>query len=181
MSWLHVTVCHVFFENIISFSSSSFSFSNVFVLVHKWFFSCSPCLRSQQSKSNKLCRVCVLLHNPELRKTYNCLKWWMVLGERMDFLKCKDRRPLKVKVGLILWTPLDPCFIQSPDTKVINNCYSTSHLSPKPVNNIWDYHYFVTAICAINQRRLISSKIALASVMNGINQLHSYYKVSRYV
>ena len=75
-------------------------------------------------------------------------------------------------LGLILWTQLDPCFSQSSDTKVVNNCNSTSCLSQNPVNNMWDYHlFFITTICVVNHPRLINLKIALVSIIKQFKKI----------
>ena len=60
-----------------------------------------------------------------------------------------------------------PMLQQLPDTKVVTNCNSTNHSSPKPANNMWDSHlFFITTICAVNHRRSISLKTALARVIS---------------
>ena len=58
-----------------------------------------------------------------------------------------------------------PILSESPDNKVVTNCDSSNHLSPKTPNT-WDFHlFFVTTICAVNHHRLIDSKITLVSVI----------------
>ena len=42
----------------------------------------------------------------------------------------------------MLWTQLDPRFSQSAINKVVTNCYSTNHLSPKHVIRMWSYRLF---------------------------------------
>ena len=91
--------------------------------------------------------------------THNCPKWWLILDESADFCNSKDRRPNLSRLqilGPILWTQFDPCFSQSSDIKVESNCDSTEHLSPKPVNNMWDFHLFFFYHCLCDKPPQIS-------------------------
>ena len=55
-----------------------------------------------------------------------------------------------------LWTQLDPSFSQSSINKVITNCDSIDHLSPKHVNHtIRDYDQFLPQLRRLKQNKIL--------------------------